>query len=344
MSRTPPGPRTEGELEDALSEPTAGVVVAMGRLTGDLIVLGVGGKMGPSLARMARRASDAAGARRRVIGVARFSGGGEDHLRAAGVEAVRCDLLDPDAVAALPDAPNVVFLAGTKFGTAGNEAATWATNSYLPGVVARRYRGSRIVALSTGNVYGLAPVAGGGSREADPPRPAGEYAMSCLGRERVFEHFSRTLGTPVALVRLNYACDLRYGVLVDLARKVLAGESIDLGMGHFNTIWQGDANAMTLRAFDHAAAPPWVANVTGPERLSVRAVCERLGALLGRPARFTGAEAPTALLADARRGLEALGPPRVPADQLIEWVAGWVAGGGRSLGKPTKFESRDGTF
>jgi nucleoside-diphosphate-sugar epimerase len=247
-------------------------------------------------------------------------------------------------VARLPDAALVVFLAGRKFGSTGDEAATWAVNAYLPGVVCDRYRDSRIVALSTGNVYGLTPVTGGGSREDDAPRPVGEYAMSCLGRERVFEHFGRARGTPVALVRLNYACDLRYGVLVDVARKVWAGEPVDVGMGYFNTIWQGDANAMVLRALEHAASPPWVVNVTGPEVLSVRAVAERFAERMGRPARFTGVEADTALLSDARRGLEALGPLRVGTDRLIEWVAEWVMAGGRSLGKPTHFESREGRF
>lgn len=340
----PAAPRTEDELEDRLSEPTSAVVEALGRLSGDLIVLGVAGKMGPSLARMARRASDLAGVRRRVIGVARFSNGGEAELRAHGIETVRCELLDAAAVARLPEAANVVFLAGRKFGSTGDEAATWAVNAYLPGVVCERYRGSRIVALSTGNVYGLTLVAGGASREDDPLRPVGEYAMSALGRERVFEHFSRAHGTPVALVRLNYACDLRYGVLVDVARKVWVGEPIDLGMGYFNTIWQGDANAMVLRALEHTASPPWVVNVTGPEALSVRAVAERFRLRMGRPARLTGTEADTALLSDTRRGLELLGPLRVETDRLIEWVAEWVMAGGRSLGKPTHFESRDGRF
>ncbi|HKB06310.1 MAG TPA: NAD-dependent epimerase/dehydratase family protein [Gemmataceae bacterium] len=336
--------RTEAELDDRLSEPTPEVVATLGRLAGDIIVLGIAGKMGPTLARMARRASDAAGVRRRVIGVARFSAGGESELRADGIEPIRGDLLDAAAVARLPDAANVVFLAGRKFGSTGDEAATWATNAYLPGLVCERYRQSRIVALSTGNVYGLVPVAGGGSREDDPPRPVGEYAMSCLGRERVFEHFSRQSGTPVALVRLNYACDLRYGVLVDLARKVWGGEAIGLGMGYFNTIWQGDANAMVLRAFDRTASPPFAVNVTGPEVLSVRDVAERFGRLMNRSARFSGKEADTALLSDARRGLGMLGAPRVTADRLIEWVSDWVMRGGRSLDKPTHFESRDGRF
>jgi nucleoside-diphosphate-sugar epimerase len=336
--------RTEDELEDRLSEPTPAVIETLGGLGGDIIVLGVGGKMGPTLARMARRASDEAGVRRRIIGVSRFSAGGEADLRKYGVEAISCDLLDAAAVARLPDVANVVFLAGRKFGSTGDEAATWAINSYLPGVVCARYRGSRIVALSTGNVYPLVPVSGPGSREADPPQPVGEYAMSCLGRERVFEHFSRAYGIPAAIIRLNYACDLRYGVLVDLARKVLAGEPIDLGMGYFNTIWQGDATAMALLAFAHTASPPRFINVTGPEKLSARAVAERFGQLMNRPVRFTGTEAATALLSDARYGLGLLGPLRVGADQLVEWVANWVTRGGRSLNKPTHFESRDGRF
>ena len=338
------GIRTEAELDDRLSEPTPGVIETLGRLSGDILVLGVAGKMGPTLARMAKRASDAAGVSRRVIGVARFSSGGEAELEAHGVEADRCDLLDAAAVARLPDAANVVFLAGRKFGSTDDEAGTWAINSYVPGVVCERYRGSRIVALSTGNVYGLVPITGGGSRESDVPRPVGEYAMSCLGRERVFEHFSRAHGTPVALVRLNYACDLRYGVLVDIARRVWAGEPVDLGMGYFNTIWQGDANGMVLKAFEYVASPPWVVNVTGPETLSVRAVAQRLGQLMNRPPRFTGAEGDSALLSDARRAIGLFGPPGVAADKLTGWVADWVMRGGRSLGKPTHFESRDGRF
>ena len=337
-------PTDEVRLEDLLSEPTPAVVETMRRLDGDIMVLGVSGKMGPTLARMAKRASADAGVRRRVIGVARFTAGGEEPLWTHGIDTIRCDLLDEAAVARLPDAANVVFMPARKFGSTGDEATTWAVNSYLPGVVARKFRESRIVAFSTGNVYALTPATGHGPREGDPPQPVGEYAMSCLGRERVFEYFSRTAGTRVALIRLNYATDLRYGALVDLARQVLAGEPIDLTMGHFNTIWQGDANAMALWAFDHAASPPWIVNVTGPEVLSVRDVCERFGRRFDRPARFTGTETETALLSDARRGLELFGPLRVSTDRLIDWVADWVASGGRSLGKPTHFQARDGRF
>src|SRR5262245_131135 len=370
MTNEPCTIQTEEQLGDLASEPTDGVVETLGRLPGDIMLLGVAGKMGPTLARMARRASDAAGVRRRVMGVSRFSSGGQEQFQAHGIETVRCDLLDEEAVARLPEAANVVYLAGMKFGTTGCEATTWAMNSYLPGVVCRRYRNSRIVAFSTGNVYGMTSVERGGSREEDTPAPVGEYAMSCLGRERNFEYFSRTFGTHVALLRLNYACDLRYGVLVDLARRVWAGEAIDLDLGYFNTIWQGDANAMALRAFDHVATPPWVVNVTGPELLSVRAVCQRLGELMNRPVRFAGTEGATALVSNARRGLDALGPlrigcgddlqhanagdnptggnpdPQLPgsANTLIEWVADWVLRRGRCLDKPTHFESRDGRF
>jgi nucleoside-diphosphate-sugar epimerase len=338
------GTETEEQLDDRLSEPTPEVVNTLARLKGDILVLGVGGKMGLSLARMARRASDAAGAGRRVIGVSRFSSGGEDAFAVHGIETIRCNLLDRNAIDRLPDAPNVIFLAGTKFGTTTDTATTWATNSYLPGMVADKYRSSRIVAFSTGNVYGLTSVAGGGSTEDSDLRPVGEYAMSCLGRERIFEYFSRSAGSPVVIFRLNYACDLRYGVLVDLATRVWSAEPIDLAMGHFNTIWQCDANAMALRALEHASTPPWVVNVTGPEVLSVRAVCEEFGRLMGRAVRFVGRESDTALLANARRGIGVWGPPRVTTGELIEGVARWVARGGRTLGKLTRFESRDGQF
>ncbi|HJZ55984.1 MAG TPA: NAD-dependent epimerase/dehydratase family protein [Gemmataceae bacterium] len=336
--------RTEAELDDALSEPTPQVIETLARLPGDIVFLGAAGKMGPSLARMAKRASDAAGVRRRVIAVSRFSTGGEAAFTANGVETIHCDLLDEDDVAKLPDAPNVVSMCGRKFGSTGDEGATWAVNCYLPAVVCRKYRNSRIVAFSTGNVYPLAPVAGRGPIESDPLAPVGEYGMSALGRERMFGYFSQALGVPVSVIRLNYACDLRYGVLVDLARKVLAGEPVDLAMGHFNTIWQGDANAMTLRAFAFAAVPLQAFNVTGPEVLSVRRVCEKFGERFGVAPRFSGTEADTALLSDATAGLAALGPPRVSTDTLIGWVADWVKAGGRLLNKPTHFEARDGKF
>ena len=246
--------------------------------------------MGPTLAWMARRAFDASGRRdRRVLGVARFTNpAAESWLLDRNVETIRCNLLEPDALEQLPEMPNVVSMLAMKFGSTGQEDQTWAMNSFLPGLVALKYRRSRIVAFSTGNVYGLVPVSRGGSTESDPPRPVGEYAMSCLGRERILEHLSRSMSIPVALIRLNYAVEMRYGVLVDLARKVLAGTPIDLAMGFFNVIWQADANAIALRAFDRAATPPAVLNVTGPEVLGVRQVAERFAERFGMPLRSPG--------------------------------------------------------
>ena len=336
------------ELEDALSDPPQTVVEALRAAPGDVVVLGVGGKMGPSLARMARRAAtiaDGSNGARRVTGVARFSAGAlEEQLNGWGVETRRADLLHEEAMAELPDAPNVIFMAGMKFGSSGQEALTWAMNTHLPSLVARRYAGSRIIVFSTGNIYGLSPLAWGGSREGDALEPVGEYAMSCLGRERIFEYFSRRDGTPMALIRLNYAMDLRYGVLVDLARQVLTGEAIDLSMGNFNTIWQGDANAYALAALAHADSPPWALNVAGPELLSVRRCAQELGALLECEVQFCGQESPDALISNGALGHRLFGYPRVSSEQLLQWTAHWVKRGGANLGKPTHFEARDGRF
>jgi nucleoside-diphosphate-sugar epimerase len=332
-------------LETLLSEPSAAAVAAMGRLAGDLIVLGVSGKMGATLARMARRASDQAGVRRRVIGVARFSDAGrETRLQAHGIETVRCDLLDPEQLARLPDVPNVLYLAGMKFGATGQEARTWAMNCWLPGLVCQKFRHARIVAFSTGNVYGLTPVLGGGSRETDALRPVGDYALSCVGRERVFEHFSRVHEIPVVLLRLNYANEMRYGVLVDLAQRVREGRPVDVTMGHLNAIWQADANAVALAAFDRALAPPLVLNVAGPELLSVRRVAEQFSQLFGKPVTFTGVESADALLSNGQLGHRLFGYPRVSAGQMIHWIADWLDRGGETLGKLTHFEVRDGKF
>lgn len=303
--------------------------------------------MGPSLAMLARRGFDAAdgGRRRRVIAVSRFTSRGvREPLEAAGVETIAADLLDPAAVEALPPAPNVIFMAGRKFGSTGDEALTWAMNAYVPALVAQRYRGARITVFSSGNVYPLVPVVSGGATEATPPEPVGEYAQSVLARERVFEHFARTQGTRVVLLRLNYAIDLRYGVLLDVAQRVAAGELVDVTMGHVNIIWQGDANAIALRALRLAASPPVVLNVTGPETVSIRWLAGRFAELLGTEARLSGTEAPTALLSNAARCHRLFGYPSVPLEQMIEWVAGWVRQGAPTLGKPTHFEERSGRF
>ncbi|WP_117212219.1 NAD-dependent epimerase/dehydratase family protein [Allorhizocola rhizosphaerae] len=330
------------QLEERLSRPRQALIDDLGKLDGDILVLGAGGKLGPSLVRLALRGLSAAGSTARVIAVSRFSEPGlADALRAEGAHVVVADVAD---VAALPDAPNVVFLVGAKFGTSGREHATWATNAYLPGRVAERYRGSRIVALSTGNVYPLVPVTSGGCTERTPLDPVGEYAMSCLGRERIFEHFASTLEIPTALIRLNYAVEMRYGVLVDLARAVLAGDPIDLTTGHANIVWQGYANEVTLRALHHTGVPPFVLNVTGPETVSVRQAALAMAANLGREPIFTGAEAPTALLSNAQLCHGLFGYPDVPLAELIELTADWVAAGLPLLGKPTHFQRRDGRF
>ena len=332
-------------LEDLLSEPSTGAIEALGRLEGDLLVLGVAGKMGPTLARMAVRASAAAGVKRRVIGVSRFSNAAaQAALERHGIETIRGDLLDRKVLDGLPDVPNIVCMTGMKFGSTGQQALTWAMNVYLSGMIAERFPRSRMVTFSTGNVYPLSPVHLGGSREDDSPGPVGEYAMTALGRERMFEHFSRRNGTPLAIVRLNYANELRYGVLVDLARQVMREQPIDLAMGSFNAIWQGDANAMTLAAFDHLTSPPLVFNLAGPETLSVRRVAEQFSELLGRPVRFTGCEASDALLSNGQRCQQLFGYPRIGVRQMLEWIADWVRRDGEYLDKPTHFETRDGKF
>ncbi|MGQ9455447.1 MAG: NAD-dependent epimerase/dehydratase family protein [Armatimonadota bacterium] len=333
------------QLEEMLTRPTPVVVETLARLDEDLIVLGCGGKMGPSLARMVRRAFDEAGVGRRVIGVDVFAlPDQEARLREAGVETISCDLIDQDGLELLPDVPNVVYMVGMKFGTSENQALTWALNAYLPGAVCRRYKNSRIVAFSTGNVYGLVPLWKGGSVETDEPNPEGEYAWSALARERVFEYFSRLNGTPVSLVRLNYSNELRYGVLVDIALKVWRCEPVDVSMGVVNVIWQADAVAMALSSLGYASSPPFVINVAGPESVSVRRAAEQFGSLMGREVYFTGCEAPDTLLSNAQKAHQMFGYPRVGVRQMIEWIAGWIMSGGETLGKPTHFETRDGKF
>ena len=332
-------------LDDLLSQPTEGATRALASLEGDVLILGVGGKMGPTLARMTRRAFDAAGISRRVIGVSRFTSPTlMSRLHSWGVETLSCELMDRRALADLPDAANVIFMAGMKFGSTGQESLTWAMNSFLPGMVSERFPTSRIAAFSTGNVYGLSPVSGGGSVEGDPPNPVGEYAMSCLGRERIFEHFSRANRTRMSILRLNYSTELRYGVLVDIAQRVYAGHAVPLSMGYLNAIWQGDACAMSLQSLGCASVPPFVINIAGPELLSVRRVAQQFGERLHRPVRFEGGESDDALLSNARQADDLFGPPRVDAEQMIAWIADWVARGGETLAKPTHFEERSGRF
>jgi hypothetical protein len=333
------------QLEDLLSAPTPAVVESMRRLKGDVLVLGVGGKMGPSLARMIKRASSEANVQRRVIGVSRFSSGGiERQLRQWGISTLAADLLNREDLNRLPDVENVIYMAGMKFGSSGNEPLTWAMNTYLPGMVSERFAHSRIAAFSTGNVYGLVPAGGGGSVEADFPNPIGDYAMSCLGRERIFQHFSQTMGVPIALLRLNYSVEMRYGVLLDVAKKVAGGQVVDVSMGYVNVIWQGDANAMAILSLEQAASPGTILNIAGPEVLKIREVAAEFGKLMGKSVTFSGAEAEDALLANGSEAYGLFGKPRVGAMQVIRWVADWVKRGGETLEKPTHFEARDGKF
>lgn len=336
---------TEQQVEELLSRPNDADRRAMRELGGDLLLLGVAGKMGPSLAARARRAADEAGVHPRIMGVARFSDPAvRKQLEESGVETIQADLLDADQLASLPDARNVIFMAGRKFGSTGDAPLTWAMNVLVPAMVARRYQRSRIVAFSSGNVYPFTPVNSAGPIEDDPTGPVGEYAQSALGRERMFQHFSARLGTPVTILRLNYAIDLRYGVLVDIGVKVLEGRPIDLTMGYANVIWQGDANSVALRSFAHCQSPALVLNLTGPEVLSVRRAAEQFGRILGLEPIFVGRESETALLSNAARCHRLFGCPEVKPEQMIEWIAMWLRGGGRLLNKPTHFESRDGKF
>jgi nucleoside-diphosphate-sugar epimerase len=328
-------------LEELLSRPSPELVQALQKVPGDIMVLGVGGKMGPTLARMAKRASPD----RRVIGVARFSEPGlREQLQAAGVECITADLLSREALARLPDAPNIVFMAGRKFGSTGSEWLTWAMNAHVPALVAERFPRSRIVAFSTACVYPFVPSDGDGAPESMPPTaPSGEYANSCVARERMFEHFSHELGTPGRLLRLSYAIDMRYGVLHDVAQKLLRKQLIDLSMGHANVIWQGEANDWTLRSLAHCTAPTSPLNLSGP-KVSIRELACELGERMNVAPVFTGYEAETAWLVDCKEAFRLFGEPQVSLDRMLEWTADWVQRGGASLNKPTHYEARDGKY
>jgi nucleoside-diphosphate-sugar epimerase len=336
---------TVDDLEDRLSRPTELVLRTLQTLDSDLVILGVGGKMGPTLARMAVRALATLQLPYRVYGVARFS---QPTLRQTleqwGVQTIACDLLNRSALATLPESRHVILMAGQKFGTTSVASLTWALNSHLPALVAERYLAARIVVFSTGNVYPYTQVVRGGAREEDELAPIGEYAASCVGRERIFEHFSRSQGLRCAILRLNYAVEMRYGVLMDIAQRVRDGRPVSLTMGAFNAIWQGDANAQAIGLLAHCATPPFVLNVTGPETVSVYTVAQRFGELLGREPIFEGQESGSALLSNAARAQQLFGYPTVSLNQVIDWVAQWLQMGGPTLNKPTHFENRDGRY
>ncbi len=342
MSKLPDRFASIEALEDFMTAPSDALVADLARTPGDVIVLGVGGKMGPTLARMAKRAAP----EKKVIGVARFSEKGvREELARVGVDTIAADLLDRAALEKLPKAANVIFMAGRKFGAAGNVPLTWAMNVHVPAMVAEVFKASRIVAFSTGCVYPFVPVESGGATEEVPPiPPPGDYATSCVGRERMFEHFSAQHGTPGRLFRLNYAIDMRYGVLHDIGRKVRDGETIDLTMGHANVIWQGDANAVALRCLAHATTPTTPINVTGPETFEVAKVAAEYGKLLGKTPKFTGKPAPTGWINNAARMVKEFGTPSVSLQQMIVWTADWLARDMTTLNKPTHYEVRDGQY
>jgi nucleoside-diphosphate-sugar epimerase len=334
------------ELEERLSRPSDAMVSAMKAIDGDILILGAGGKMGPSLAKLARRAADLAGIPRRIVAVSRFTNGHlPAELSAQGVETMTCDLLEPGSLSRLPEIPNVIFMAARKFGTSGDEHLTWAMNTYLPGLVAERFRACRIVAFSTGNVYPLRSMPQGGALETTPVDPIGEYAQSALGRERMLEYASARWGTRIAILRLNYAVELRYGVLVDIGRAVFERRPISVSMPYVNVIWQGDANSWCLRSFAHCQSPPFILNITGPETLCVREVAAEFGCHFGvEPLLMPDANNSTALLSDATKANAIFGNPSVTPTEMIGWIADWIQRGGVTLNKPTHFQTRDGKF
>ncbi|HUZ18302.1 MAG TPA: NAD-dependent epimerase/dehydratase family protein [Spirochaetia bacterium] len=335
----------EDSLEEALSRPSSYLINLFRALEGDILILGIGGKIGPSLGATAVRAAREAGASTQVLGAARFSDRSMiSRLSSWGIEPIVCDLSNEDEVNRLPKVKNVVFMAGRKFGTTGGENTTWAMNAVVPSIVARSFRESRIVVFSTGCVYPLVSPSSGGCTEDDPAQPVGEYSFSCLARERIFSYYSEANGTPCCLLRLNYAIDLRYGVLHDIAERIWNDQAVSLEVPAVNVIWQGDVNNQALAALSLCASPPQRINVTGPETLSIRRIALELGELLGKEVAFEGSEGDTALLSDSSRAVEMFGYPRVGVRQMMRWTAEWVARGGRSLGKPTHFEVSDGRY
>ncbi|MCJ8009087.1 NAD-dependent epimerase/dehydratase family protein [Lederbergia wuyishanensis] len=337
--------KTIAELEDFMSKPSTELIEEFAKLDGDIMILGVGGKMGPTLAKLAKRAINAAGVEKKVIGVSRFSSGTlKQVLEDYGIETIALDLLEEGAMESLPTVKNIIYMAGNKFGTYGNEHFTWAMNVYLPGKVAERFKDSRIVVFSSGNVYPLTKVGSTNCSEETPAGPIGEYAQSCLGRERVFTYFSHKNQTPILIYRLNYAIDLRYGVLLEIAKQVYEGSRIDLTTGSVNVIWQGDANEYALRSLFHCEAPPKILNITGPETISVRWLAEEFGKHFNKTAHFINEEQPTALLNNASKAHKLFGYPKVTLNEMIELVANWVKADGVTLNKPTHFQEREGVF
>ncbi|WP_205500080.1 NAD-dependent epimerase/dehydratase family protein [Rufibacter psychrotolerans] len=332
-------------LEQELLKPSPDLLQDIAKIKGDIMLLGIGGKMGPSMGKLAKQAVEAAGLNKRIIGVSRFSDKStRDEIESYGIETIAADLLNETDLQNLPDAENILYLAGNKFGTTGKEAFTWAMNAYLPGRVAERYRESNIVAFSTGNVYPFVPVTSGGLSEEYPAAPVGEYGQSCLGRERIFQYFSQKNNTPTLIYRLNYAVDFRYGVLLEIAKAVNEGREIDLRTGNVNVIWQGDANEIAIRSLLHCESPAKLLNVTGPETLSVQWVAEQFGNMFGKEPRFIHEVQPTALLSNASEAHRLFGYPKVTIREILDITALWIQEGGDTFGKATHFQEREGKF
>ena len=333
------------QLYEELLQPSDSLISDVEKLDGDILILGAGGKMGPALAKLAKQAVDKAGVAKKVIAASRFSEPGLEHeLHNAGIETYTADLLEDDQLNRLPEVKNVLYLAGQKFGTTGKESFTWAMNAYLPGRVAQRYQKSRIVVFSTGNVYPLSQVSLGGLTEQHPTGPVGEYAQSCLGRERIFQYSSLKYNTPVFIYRLNYANDVTYGVLLEIAKSVNEEKPLDVSMGHVNVIWQGDANEIAIRALHHCEVPAKIVNITGHETISVRWVAQQFGKLFGKTPQFINEEQSTALLSNAAESIRLFGDARVTVKQMIELIAEWIKQGGKIINKPTHFQEREGQF
>jgi nucleoside-diphosphate-sugar epimerase len=336
---------SEAQLQEVMTEPPPRLIEMVRGIKGDFAILGIAGKMGVTLGITLLRACGDAGVKKRIVGISRFSDpDSRKQLEDVGLETISCDLLKQEQVASLPKIENVIFMAGKKFGTTSSEDLTWAMNTVAPAYVAEHFCKSRIVAFSTGCVYPIVPVESGGCTENDPPGPVGEYAQSCLGRERVFTYFSKKCGTPATIIRLNYAIDLHYGTLLEIAQAVWNQTPVDLSMGYFNAIWQGDANVQSILSLELASSPPKILNVTGPELLSTREVATHFGKLMDRKPIFEGKEDSTALLNNSAWATKHFGKPRVSVDQMIEWTAHWIKNGNKTWNKPTHFQTRDGKF
>lgn len=332
-------------LESELLRPSDELLNDIVNIKGDILLLGVGGKMGPSMARLAKQAIDQAGLDKKVIGVSRFSDKDlKESLEQDGIETIVADLLNEEDLRNLPRSENVIYLAGHKFGSSGNEPFTWAMNAYLPGRVAEHYKDSNIVAFSSGNVYPFSPLSSGGLSEESSPSPVGEYGQSCLGRERIFQYFSKKNNTPMLIYRLNYAVDFRYGVVLEIAKSVNEGREIDLSTGNVNVIWQGDANEIAIRSLLHCESPAKLLNVTGPETLSIKWLAEQFGVLFEKEPKFVNESQPTALLSNASEAHKLFGYPKVSLREIIDITALWIEKGGSVFGKDTHFQEREGKF